>query len=77
MRRQHSPRQISIAYRVANNTTAEDSDLVARKIRNLLVVAAGLGVAKSNDAGDLVLDSGGEVFDGAVGDGGALAGQQS
>lgn len=73
MRNQNSRTKIAIANSVVRKATAEDLQLVLREVRDLVVVCALLGVSKGHDACDLVLDCRGQIFDGAVDDGGALA----
>lgn len=73
MRNQNSRTKVAIANSVVRKATAEDLQLVLGEVRDLVVIGALLGVAEGHNACDLVLDCRGQIFDGAVDDGGALA----
>lgn len=66
MRKQDSCSKVTVTDSVADSTTAEDLELVLGEVGDLLVVTASLCVAKGDDTGNLVLDSGGEILNGTV-----------
>lgn len=72
MGKQDSRSKVTVTDSVADKATAEDLELVLGEVGDLLVVTAGLCVTKGNDTGNLVLDSGREVFNGTVVDSSTL-----
>lgn len=73
MRREHGSREDAIADGITGVRGADDLDLVGGEVGNPTVIGAELGVAKSNDTGNLGLLGGGEVLNGAVVHSGSLA----
>lgn len=73
VRSQDRRRENSVTNRVANDTTTEDLELVAGKVRDLLVVGTSLCIAEGDNTGNLVFDTGRKVFDRAMIDGCTLS----
>lgn len=73
MRGQDGSGEVAVADGVADEAAAEDLVLVAGEVGDLAVVGAPLGVAEADGRGDLVLDAGLDVLDGAVDNSGTLA----